>query len=137
MNTHSKTDPLPANIHPRARRGIELFNKGEYFEAHEALESAWLETGSPERDLYQGILQIGLAYYQISRGNYGGAIKMFKRGQRKLDLVGDSMLGINIGQLREDASAVELELRAKGHERIGEIKPDQFKPLPLDDQFLD
>ena len=131
MNTLSKTDPFHANIHPRARKGIELFNKGEYFDAHEELEGAWLETGSPERYLYQGILQIGLAYYQISRGNYGGAIKMFKRGQRNLGPLGDSMLGINIGQLREDASAVERELRAKGQERIGEIQPYQYKPLPL------
>jgi len=131
VNTLSKTDPLGVNIHPQARKGIELFNKGEFFEAHESLEAAWLETGSPERYLYQGILQIGLAYYQISRGNYGGAIKMFKRGQRNLDPLEDSMFGINIGQLREDATAVELELRAKGQERIGEIQPDQYKPLPL------
>ena len=105
---------MPPNIHPRARTGIELFNKGEYFEAREALEGAWMETGSPERDLYQSILQIGLAYYQITRGNYGGALKMFNRGQRKLEPLGESMLGINISQLREDASAVEQDLRAKG-----------------------
>ena len=133
MNTHSKTDPLPANIHPRARRGIELFNKGEYFEAHEALESAWLETGSPERDLYQGILQIGLAYYQITRGNYGGALKMFKRGQRKLEPLGESMLGINISQLREDAHIVESNLRDLGGPHIELLNRDLMKPVPFTD----
>ena len=131
MNTHSKTDPLPANIHPRARRGIELFNKGEYFEAHEALESAWLETRSPERDLYQGILQIGLAYYQISRGNYRGALKMFRRGQYKLENLGVSMMGINISQLIEDASVVESNQRTLGDLFSEKLNRDLRKPLPL------
>lgn len=84
-----KTDPP----HPKAREGIRLFNQGEFYLAHEHLEEAWMETGSPERDLYQGILQIGLAYYQISRGNYRGALKMFRRGQRNLAPLGDALLG--------------------------------------------
>lgn len=96
-----------------------------------------METSSPERNLYQGILQIGLAYYQISRGNFRGALKMFKRGRQKLELLGGSMLGVNISQLLEDARLVELDLRAKGQTRMGEIKTDQFKPLPLDDQVKD
>ena len=122
---------MPANIHPRARRGIELFNKGEYFEAHEALESAWLETDSPERDLYQGILQIGLAYYQISRGNYGGALKMFRRGQLKLENLGVSMMGINISQLIEDASVVESNLQDLGDLHTEKLNRDLIKPVPL------
>ena len=32
-----------APIHPQAAEGLRLFNTGEYFEAHEALEVAWLE----------------------------------------------------------------------------------------------
>jgi uncharacterized protein len=44
---------------PLALRGLELFNQGEYFEAHEALELAWREETGPVRELYRGILQIG------------------------------------------------------------------------------
>lgn len=131
MNTPSKTDPLPASIHPRARRGIELFNKGEYFEAHEEFEGAWLETQSPERDLYQGILQIGLAYYHISRGNYRGALKMFRRGQLKLENLGVSVMGINISQLIEDASVVESNLRDLGDRHTKKLNRDLIKSVPL------
>lgn len=131
MNTPSKTDPLPASIHPRARRGIELFNKGKYFEAHEELEGAWLETQSPERDLYQGILQIGLAYYHISRGNYRGALKMFRRGQLKLENLGVSVMGINISQLIEDASVVESNLRDLGDRHTKKLNKDLIKSVPL------
>ncbi|NQS91989.1 MAG: DUF309 domain-containing protein [Chloroflexi bacterium] len=125
MNTHSKTDTL----NPEARKGIELFNQGNYIDAHEHLETAWMETVSPERDLYQGILQIGLAYYQITRGNYRGALKMFKRGQRNLGSLEDLMLGIQIAQLRDNAKIIEDELRQLGPENIKNIDHTQFQPV--------
>ena len=125
MNTHSKADPL----NPEARIGIELFNQGNYFDAHEHLESAWMKTASPERNLYQGILQIGLAYFQITRGNYRGAIKMFSRGQRNLAPLGDLMLGIQISQLRVDAQEVEDELRGLGSENMNNIDQTRFQPV--------
>jgi tetratricopeptide (TPR) repeat protein len=131
VNIHSKTDPLSINIHPLAARGIKLFNEGEYYKAHEPLEAAWIETQSPERDLYQGILQIGLAYYQISRGNYRGALKMFKRGQRNLAPLGETILGINITRLREDAKGVEELLREAGDSQIEMIIRSIYQPIPL------
>lgn len=126
MNSHSKADSLD----PEARKGVELFNLGEYFEAHEALEAAWMNTRSPERDLYQGILQIGLAYYQISRGNYRGALKMFKRGQRNLKSLGESLLGIDLRKLREDARAVELAVRHLGQNHLNQLEEGLIKPIP-------
>src|SRR5680860_1792203 len=51
-------DPPP----PRLRRGIEQFNRGEFFEQHETLELEWLEERDPVRYLYQGILQIGIGF---------------------------------------------------------------------------
>jgi len=126
VNTPLKADPL----HPKARTGIKLFNQGEYYEAHEPLEAAWMETESPERDLYQGILQIGLAYYQISRGNYRGALKMFRRGQRNLEPLGESKMGIDLTRLKGDARNVEQELRRIGPDQIEQLEPTLFKPVP-------
>ena len=133
MNTQLKTDPLPAGLHPLALEGIELFNRGRYYEAHDPLEEAWMETQSPERDLYQGILQIGLAYYQISRGNYRGALKMFKWGQRNLENLGESMMGINITQLIEDSRAIESILRDLGDSQVYKFNPGIIKQVPLID----
>ena len=47
-------------LHPQAVYGMELFNQGRYFEAHEALEAAWRDESGPVRDLYRGILQVHL-----------------------------------------------------------------------------
>ncbi|HWQ84409.1 MAG TPA: DUF309 domain-containing protein, partial [Anaerolineales bacterium] len=60
-------------LHARARKGLELFNAGEYFEAHEELEAAWNADPGPGRALYQGVLQVAVAYLQIERGNPDGA----------------------------------------------------------------
>ena len=126
MSTPSRSDPL----HPQAREGINLFNRGEYYKAHDPLEEAWMETDAPERVLYQGILQIGLAYYQISRGNYRGALKMFIRGQRNLAPLGDTLLGIDIIQLQEDARIVESALRLLGPEKVGQLERELIRPVP-------
>lgn len=126
MNSPLKADLL----HPAARKGIDLYNQKEFYEAHDLLELAWMKTDSPERDLYQGILQIGLAYYQISQGNFRGAIKMFKRGQRNLNPLEKTLLGVDITTLQADAQRVEMALRDLGPDRIHEVDPGIIKPVP-------
>ncbi len=132
MNSPSKADLL----HPEAGKGIELFNQGEFYKAHDPLELAWMKTRSPERDLYKGILQIGLAYYQITQGNYRGAIKMFKRGQRNLNPLGETLLGVDITTLRADAHDVEMTLRNLGPDQIHELDMRIIKPVSLIDENL-
>ncbi len=65
-------------------RGLEEFNAGQYFEQHETLELVWRAELRPVRDLYRGILQIGVACLQIERGNAVGAIKLIDRATRWL-----------------------------------------------------
>ena len=90
-----------------------------------------METKSPERELYQGILQIGLAYYQITQGNFRGAIKMFNRGQRNLEPLGESLFGVDIFSLRADAHHVEMAVRELGPDQIHELDIGIIKPVSL------
>src|SRR5574340_1007570 len=71
-------------LHPKAREGIRLFNQGRYFEAHEELELAWREEQGKIRELYQGILEAGVTYLHLRRGNLAGAQKVFGRSMRWL-----------------------------------------------------
>jgi len=114
-----------------ARQGIELFNRQEFFEAHEELEHAWNEEPGPARELYRGILQVSVAYLQITRQNYKGALKMFLRLRQWLDPLPDECRGVDVAQLRADALAARIELERLGAERIGEFKRELFKPLPM------
>lgn len=110
-----------------ALKGLEKFNRGEYFEAHDLLEIAWKEDHSPGRDLYRAILQVSVAYYQILRGNFNGAVKMFLRMRKWLDPLPDICRGINIEKLRQEVRAVHQELQKLGPERIVEFDQSMLK----------
>src|SRR5512140_1153034 len=93
-------------LHPEALRGIALFNAGEYFEAHEALENAWRAESGPIRDLYQAILQVAVTYLHIQRGNYGGATKVAARCKQKLDQWPATCRGVDVDSLRRNLASV-------------------------------
>jgi hypothetical protein len=112
-----------------ARQGIALFNRTEYFEAHEALEHAWNDESGPGRELYRGLLQIAVAYLQITRGNYNGAIKIFLRARQWLDPLPDHCRGVNVAALRHDAAAVRAALEALGPGRVGEFDLSLLRPI--------
>jgi DNA-binding response OmpR family regulator len=114
-----------------ALKGIELFNRREFFEAHEELEHAWNAEPGPARELYRGILQVAVAYLQITRKNHSGALKMFLRMRQWLDPLPDECRGVNVAQLRADALAARAELERLGPERVGEFDPALLKPLLL------
>lgn len=124
-------------IHPLARRGIELFDEGEYFEAHEALELAWREETGPIREMYRGILQIGVAYYQILRGNYRGAAKMFQRSRTWLTPFPDHCRGIDLGRFRQHYARVEESLHRLGPERLDQFDRSLMKPIPMIEESHD
>lgn len=112
-----------------AIKGLELFNKGEYFEAHEVLEEAWKEDATPARELYRAILQIAVAYLQIERGNYQGAMKMFLRVRQWIAPLPDLCRGVNIAQLKSDASEIHDDLACLGKDSISEFDTGIFKPV--------
>ncbi|RPI30669.1 MAG: DUF309 domain-containing protein, partial [Chloroflexota bacterium] len=112
-----------------AVEGLELFNRHDYFEAHEILEEAWKADHTPGRELYRGVLQVAVAYMQIERGNYNGAAKMFLRMRQWLDPLPDICRGINVARLRADAYAAHEALLALGPKRVGEFDRGLLKPV--------
>ncbi len=116
-------------LHPRAREGILLINKGEYFEAHEELEAAWKDERGKVRELYQGILQAAVTYLHITRGNYEGAVKVYGRSMRWLRSWPATCRGVDVKQLRDDLDAAIEEIKRLGTARIKEFNRDLLKPV--------
>jgi uncharacterized protein len=54
------------------RLGLDLARRGEYFAAHEALEDAWRASEPDEKDFFQGLVHVVVAWYQAGRGNRVG-----------------------------------------------------------------
>jgi len=119
------SNPLP----PAALHGLALFNAGEYFEAHEALESAWRDEPGPQRELYQGILQVAVTYLHIQRGNYAGALKVSARCLPKLAAWPDHCRGVPVAQLRRDLLSVLDALKRLGPEGIANFDQGLFKTI--------
>ncbi|MBN8580069.1 MAG: DUF309 domain-containing protein [Anaerolineae bacterium] len=115
--------------HPKAIEGLEFFNEGKYFDAHEELETAWKEETGAVRDLYRGILQIAVTYLHITRGNYDGAVKVYGRSLKWTQGWNAVCRGINVQQLRVDAEHVMQEVQRLGKERIREFDPSLLKPV--------
>ncbi|MGE5249321.1 MAG: DUF309 domain-containing protein [Bacteroidota bacterium] len=119
-------------LHPAAAEGIRLFNRGEYFEAHEALEAAWRAEVGPVRDLYRGILQIAVAYLHVTRNNYAGAIKVYGRSQRWLRAWPEKCRGVEVGRLKEDAARALAEVQRIGPGGLASFDRSLFKPILFD-----
>lgn len=110
-------------------KGIRLFNQGDYFAAHEELELAWRAEQEAVRELYRGILQVGVAYYHIRRGNYRGAVKMLRYAKGWLAPFPELCRGIDVERLRQDAQRVETVLLATLPDRLEDFDQTLFRPL--------
>ncbi|MDD2695912.1 MAG: DUF309 domain-containing protein [Anaerolineales bacterium] len=119
------------SLSPQALEGVRLFNCGQYFAAHEHLELAWMQDPSPGRDLYRALLQAAVAYYQIERQNYLGAVKMFLRLRQWIRPLPEVCRGVDVGALRAQLEAAFREVARLGPDRIAEFAPSRFPSLRL------
>ena len=68
--------------------GLAAYRNGDFFEAHELLEPAWMGTDDPvERDLYQGLIKLAAAYVHGVRGNPAGIAKNLVGARARLAAV--------------------------------------------------
>jgi predicted metal-dependent hydrolase len=103
-------------------RGLHEFNTGFFFECHETLEDVWHGVRGPSRDFFQGIIQLAVACYHLTRGNTEGAGRLFDRGLARLSRYPERYGGLELEALRAEARA----LRA----RVPTIESVELADLP-------
>jgi len=111
---------------PRLRRGIEQFNRGEFYEQHETLEEEWLAERDPVRYLYQGILQVGVGVYHWRRGNWKGAVAKLGHGLAKLEPYRPVCMTIDVERLVRETAALRAELEARGPDDLPSFPPPRL-----------
>lgn len=114
----------------KAAKGIQHHDAGRYFEAHEELEAAWLESGEDEGYLYRAILQLSVAYYHAQNGNLRGARKMMLRIRQWLDPLPAHCRGIDVEQLRANAEALRNALEDKPETAKWTVPASLLRPIP-------
>jgi uncharacterized protein len=83
------------------RRGLELIRNGEYFAAHEELEDAWRAAPAEERDFFQGLVHVAVAWYQAGRGNRVGCERQLEKAGRRLGPYTPEHRGVPVASILE------------------------------------
>jgi uncharacterized protein len=65
-------------------RGLELMRRGDFFEAHEELELAWRAAPAAERDFFQGLVHVTVAWYQAGRDRPVACASQLEKARRRL-----------------------------------------------------
>jgi len=133
MNT-ARAD-CDGELPPLVMKGIEEFNRGEFYEQHETLETAWRAEPRPVRKFYQAILQIGVACYHLERGNRTGALRLLERGLRKLRPFAPACLGIDIARLIADAERLQEQIQSVGPDHLVKLDRALFPRIILIDSI--
>ena len=78
--------------------------RGEYFEAHEELELAWRAAAAAERDFFQGLVHVTVAWYQAGRGRAIGCGRQLEKAEARLGRFAPAHRGLDVagvvGQVR-------------------------------------
>jgi uncharacterized protein len=94
------------------RRGIQLFNDGEFFACHEVLEETWTHTRGPRRQFLQAVIHVAVGFYHCQRGNPAGASGQLRKALGKLISYLPSYECIDTTRLYADALAVATRIDA-------------------------
>lgn len=97
----------PDSPDARFLAGVELFNRGEFFDAHEVWEDLWRDCASSERRFFQALIQAAVAAYHYSRGNTTGAARLYNSGRRYMEPFRPAYLGLAVDAFW-DAMAAHL-----------------------------
>ena len=114
------------------RRGIDLFNQGKYWQAHEVWEHVWREREEDGRIFLQGIIQAAAAYYRVAeRPSYIGALNNFEKAFTKLEPFPDEFLGVNVEGLRRAIVESFEEVKRLGPGKVNEFPAELLRKLDV------
>jgi len=90
---------------------LELIRRGEFFAAHEELELAWRAAPAEERDFYQGLVHVAVAWYQAGRGNRVGCERQLEKAARRLGGYAPRHRGVEVASVLEQVHAAAAVVR--------------------------
>ncbi|HEY7707256.1 MAG TPA: DUF309 domain-containing protein [Gaiellaceae bacterium] len=92
------------------RDGLELIRRGEYFEAHEELEEAWRAAEPAEKDFFQGLVHVAVAWHHAGRGNRPGCERQLAKAARRLGPFAPAHRGVDVAAVLARLEAAQRVL---------------------------
>ena len=90
------------------QKGLMEYEKGDYFEAHEAWEDLWSDYNLSDRKFIQGLIQLSVSFVHLRNGNMNGARSLLKKCSEKFEPYQHLQRGINMDELKMDIKTVVL-----------------------------
>jgi len=75
---------------------LNLFNNHKWYEAHDAFEEIWNTVDGDERQVIQGILQVSVSQFHLTKGNLNGATILLGEGLGRIKTRTNINLGIDL-----------------------------------------
>ena len=81
-------------------RGVELFNAGRYWDAHEVWEEEWTpDRHGPDRGFHKGLIQIAAGCLHATRQNRRGTVNKWRSGLAYLQVYLPAHRGLDLETL--------------------------------------
>ena len=106
---------------------LNLFNNREWYEAHDAFEEIWNSVDGDERQVIQGILQVSVSQFHLSKGNLNGATILLGEGLGRIKNRTNINLGIDLDSFCRCLEDLLRKLQYK--ETLNESDKPFLKPL--------
>jgi hypothetical protein len=103
---------------PGLLQGIAEFNRGDFYQCHDTLEELWAAEPQPIRHLYQGILQIGVAFYHLKAQRYRAVVTLLTSGSSYLEPFAPICLGVDVARLLDGAARCMHHVEQLGPEGL-------------------
>ena len=94
------------------QEGLDAFNSGHFYEAHEHWEEVWLKTPNPDKTFLQGLIQVAAAFHHYSRANNLGCHNLLHAGLLKLECFPEEHWALSIEPRRASVRMWLVPLRA-------------------------
>jgi len=99
-------------------QGVELIRQGRYFEAHEELELVWRAADADERDFYQGLVHVAVAWYQAGRGRRVATASQLDKAARRLAAFAPAHRGVDVASVLEQVEIARDVVRGGSLELV-------------------
>jgi predicted metal-dependent hydrolase len=87
------------------KAGLEAIRSGRYFEAHEEFELAWRAAPAAERDFFQGLVHVAVAWYQADRGRPVATASQLEKAARRLGPFAPEHRGVDVAEVLAQVEA--------------------------------
>lgn len=100
---------------------FELFNKGQFYEAHDVLEHLWLkDKHGPDGNFYKGLIQLAGAFVHLQKNRLRPAAALFKLALANLEKYPGAHKNLALNEVRDLA-----------RNWLGEAEGSAFQVNPL------